>query len=121
MKDFIWLLFHPYYWFVSDSFTSKQFCNKWDTIINHLLDNYEFTEIRECTAKLGNFVIWTANHPYASFNEYSEENKKLLPKVKTRHRAFLKLQKAQIKMTPTYNHELLYKNILIEKTIRNIK
>ena len=56
-------LFMPHYWLMNNPYNKQV-----DEFINHLLDNYEFTNITSHTATLGNIELWTANHPYSSMN-----------------------------------------------------
>jgi hypothetical protein len=39
----------------------------WDMKLNELLNTHKFTEVKDCTAKLGAATIWIANKPYADF------------------------------------------------------
>jgi hypothetical protein len=76
--------------------------DEWDTILNELLNRYEFTNIKEHTAQLGNITVWTSNHPYSSFSNYNEDFHKntieaILPYYKTREIAFKKLRERKIK------------------------
>jgi hypothetical protein len=69
----------------------------WDTELNDLLDNYDFIEIKEHTAKLGNYEIWISNHPFASFSNYSSSHdSKILPLRRTRLRAWKKLRETKL-------------------------
>lgn len=63
----IQFLFMPSYWIMNLSYS-----NVWDKKLNELLDKYEFTDIDKFTAKLGNYEIWVANHPYNSFVPYDD-------------------------------------------------
>jgi hypothetical protein len=65
IKFTIWM--NPSYWFMNDRFNSK-----WDKLLNELMDTYEFTNIDEHTAMLGDTMVWIANHPYASFTFYGD-------------------------------------------------
>jgi hypothetical protein len=41
-----------------------------DAIINHLLDNYEFTKVDDYTAEIGGYSLWVGNIPYNCFGFY---------------------------------------------------
>lgn len=63
--DTLTIIINPLHWISNDSYDSQ-----WNEDLNYLLANNNFTDIGECTAKLGNNLIWIANHPYASFQSY---------------------------------------------------
>lgn len=65
----------------------------WDMKLNQLLDQHEFTEIGEYTARLGPIVVWIENYPYASFSPYSPAagTVSVLPTRETAFRAHDKL------------------------------
>jgi hypothetical protein len=76
--------------------------DEWDTILNELLGRFEFTNIKEHTAQLGNVTVWTSNHPYSSFSRHDADfhkttGKSILPYRKTRAIAFKKLRDQKIK------------------------
>ena len=58
-------IFRPSYWLMNYRY-SKQV----DNLIDHLLDNFEFTDITKCTAKLGSVEIWIENQPYSCMYPY---------------------------------------------------
>lgn len=92
MKDFIvgtQFIFRPKYWFMSYPYNKE-----WDEKIKSLLKNNKFIKINSYKAKLGDIVIWTANHPYASFtNGPSLINREYRPSRLTILRAKKKLDK----------------------------
>ena len=45
---------------------------EWDKELNRLLKEHTFTNIENCTANLGNRVIWISNFPCACFTPYEE-------------------------------------------------
>lgn len=64
MKEFILnlqFIFRPSFWLMNYKY-SKDI----DEIMQYLLNKYEFTEVSEHTAKLGEIEIWIENQPYAS-------------------------------------------------------
>jgi len=86
------ILLRPSYWSQNYKFSKEV-----DKSLNYLLDKYEFTNIDECTARLGSTKIWIANHPYASFRIDEFPIKNLRPSRKTILRAYKKLNR---KMDP---------------------
>jgi hypothetical protein len=65
LKWFVHFLIRPSYW--SQLYDVDM---QWDAELNRLLDQHEFTNIGQYTAKLGDTSIWISNHPFASFTEY---------------------------------------------------
>lgn len=64
MKNWILSLqfiFKPAYWIMNYPYSKYH-----DEALNYLLDRYDFTEINNYTALLGEHEIWIENHPYAS-------------------------------------------------------
>jgi hypothetical protein len=55
-------LFKPSYWIMIYPYNKEV-----DTLLNKLLDNFEFSKITEFNANLGETELWIENHPYASF------------------------------------------------------
>lgn len=53
-------VFKPDWWLMNGYYNEKV-----DKMMNHLLDNHEFTNIGWATAYLGGVKIWIANQPYA--------------------------------------------------------
>lgn len=53
-------ILNPKWWSMNYSFNKGH-----DILLNKLLDKYEFKEISQYTAKLGNYTIWISNYPYA--------------------------------------------------------
>lgn len=63
MKDFILSLqffFKPSYWIMNQPYSKDM-----DEIMQKLLDKYEFKDITQHTAYLGEYEIWIENRPYA--------------------------------------------------------
>lgn len=81
-------IFKPSYWLMNYPYSKEM-----DEFISKLLDNHDFTDISNFTAKLGGVVIWTANSPYASMTMYSS---KVRPSRLTIQRGEKKLQKDYI-------------------------
>lgn len=65
MLDFLRVILNPMCWMQSDSYSSD-----WDRALNEAMDAGEFVLVSQYTAKIGPFVVWTSNHPYASFSPY---------------------------------------------------
>ena len=68
MRKFILNLqfvFKPSYWLMNNRHSKEV-----DKLMNHLLDNFEFTDIKSCTAKLGDVTIWIENQPYSCMYPY---------------------------------------------------
>lgn len=63
---YLYILFHPNYWdspYVTNKYLDKQ--------LKELLEKGTmFEQIDDYTAKFGPVVLWTANHPHASFRLY---------------------------------------------------
>ena len=85
-------LFMPHYWVMNHPYNKQV-----DEFINQLLDTYEFTNIGDHTATLGNVTIWISNHPYASMTLYGYRYalEKYRPSRLTIKRAKQKLNKAK--------------------------
>lgn len=69
MKNFILSLqfiFKPSYWDMLYPYNEH-----WDKKLNELLDKYDFTEINNHTAKLGDNLIWIGNQKYACMELYN--------------------------------------------------
>lgn len=59
--DILIVIFNPSYWIMNDSYNKE-----WDKKLNELMKEHKF--IREgYSSKLGDYSMWTENHPYASF------------------------------------------------------
>lgn len=105
-------LFMPHYWVLNHPYNKQV-----DEFIKYLLDNYEFTNIGDHTATLGNVTIWISNHPYASMTLYGYRYalEKYRPSRLTIKRAKQKLEKAK---SGGYSSEV-YKEL--EKLKSNLK
>ena len=70
----------------------------WDMKLNQLLDKYDFADIEEHTARLGDQKVWIKNHPFASFSPYNRPYGPLhvLPKRETVFRAHDKLVRQMV-------------------------
>ena len=69
VKNFILSLkfiFKPSYWLMNNPYNRE-----YDLLLSRMLESYDFTDFDGYTAKLGPYLIWTANHPYASMTLYS--------------------------------------------------
>lgn len=64
------------------------FDEKYDEYLNHLLDNYEFTDFNGRVAKLNGYTVWVGNHPYASFTPYPN-----ITQIRASRRTILKAYK----------------------------
>ena len=60
-------VFKPEYWLMNYPYNKV-----WDLKLNKLMDNHDFTEINNRTAKLGDTLIWTDNIPYATMLLYTD-------------------------------------------------
>lgn len=63
MKKFLLnlqFIFKPSYWLMNQRYDESV-----DIIMNGLMDKYEFTNITDYTAYLGDTEIWVCNQPYA--------------------------------------------------------
>ncbi len=66
----------------------------WDAKLNELLDECEFSNVEQHTAKIGGYTLWIANHPYNSFYPYGfHGGYDPLPSRKTVYRAYQKLKR----------------------------
>lgn len=67
----IWLkiLLNPSYWLMNNPYDRE-----WDRTFNKLMEEYNFTDITNHTAKLGDTIVWVANHPYASFTKFLRQS-----------------------------------------------
>ena len=83
-------LFRPSYMTMNDSYSKEV-----DKLMNHLLDNFEFTDIRKCTAKLGGVEIWIENQPYSCMYPYTPCLTQLRPSRLTIKNGIYKLNKAK--------------------------
>jgi hypothetical protein len=83
-------IFMPHYWIMTNSYNKSV-----DTLINKLLDRYEFTDIKPCTAMLGEIEIWIENVPYGAIRIRDSHLGKVRPSRLTVHRALCKLKKAK--------------------------
>jgi hypothetical protein len=75
-KDFliiVKLFFNTKYWIMNESYSAK-----WDKELNSLMNTYDFKKMvyeSDYVVKLGEREIWVANHPYASFTDYSDNRR----------------------------------------------
>lgn len=95
MNDFfknLRFVFMPHYWLMNERYSPN-----WDSKLNKLLDCFEFTDIEEFRAKLGEEVIWIANHPYASFTPYNSSMNFRASRL-TIYRAEQKLNRIRVKV-----------------------
>lgn len=61
--DWLAILCRPGYWLQND-----QLSLDWDRELTWLLDNgYHFEPVNGYESRIGNYTVWTENHPYASF------------------------------------------------------
>lgn len=65
IKGGLRVLFTPACWIQNGSY-----CRVWDRKLNELMQKYKFTDYDGYIAKLGDFEIWVANHPYASMTDF---------------------------------------------------
>lgn len=87
----IWVMINPRYWIMNEWYSSK-----WDKELNNLMKNHNFVltfGFSDCTAKLGDWEIWIANHPYASFTDHSFRNIPGRPSKLTIYKAKQKLER----------------------------
>lgn len=89
LKENIRILLKPSYWIMNNTYSKN-----WDNKLNYLLDNYDFEYIDPYISKLGNIIIWTTNHPYASFKP---RNSDIRASRKTIYKANKKYKKTILK------------------------
>lgn len=93
IKAFLFAVFAYRYWVLSGEYNKE-----WDDRLNSLLKTESFTNVTRYYANIGNFKVWFAHHPYASFQyDYSGDNpfidSRLRPKRYTLYKANRKLIK----------------------------
>lgn len=79
----------PTYWVMNLPYSKEL-----DELVNTLLDKYEFTEVTQFSAKLGDTTFWIANRPYNSmclYNPYRNDLGNVRPSRLTIKRALAKL------------------------------
>lgn len=69
------VLFTPSCWIQNERFSSV-----WDEHLNCLAQSESFSQIDGYTARLGNEILWIANHPYASFTSRRLSGLRMRPK-----------------------------------------
>ena len=62
LKYKIKALLTPWCWF-----QNEQYSEAWDRKLRGLMETHKFIERDTCYAEIGGCLMWTANHPYASF------------------------------------------------------
>lgn len=62
LSDHLMMILNPLFWFQSDNF-----CSEWDTSLRELLLSRRFVRRSDTTVKIGQNLVWVANHPYGSF------------------------------------------------------
>lgn len=63
LREFVMVLVRPSYWVMNYPYSEE-----WDTELRWLLDSgYTFEDVNEHHARIGDYEVWIANHPYASF------------------------------------------------------
>lgn len=86
--QFLFIILSPSYWCQISRVNSVL-----DKELNILLNNgTKFTNINHHTAHFGPFILWVANHPYASFSNYRRDTG--IPKRYTRHLLMKRLQES---------------------------
>lgn len=73
MKKFIrslQFIFNPCYWIMLDRYNKEL-----DILMNVLLDEYDFIDIGEYRARLGEYEIWIGNIPYSCMYIVNEDKK----------------------------------------------
>mgnify|MGYP001470784326 CR=1 FL=1 len=84
-----WLfaLAHPTYWL-----QLYEYSDAWDKMLSRYLKTETFSQFGSHTVRLGPFVIWIANHPYASMRCYNCGKDGPRPRRITIYRAWRKYQ-----------------------------
>lgn len=70
---------------------NNSYSRQWDRRLNELMAKHKFVRVSKHTARLGDLLIWVANHPYASFSPYGEHEQDIRPRRVTIFRAHDKL------------------------------
>lgn len=82
MRNFLFTLLRPTYWI-----SNYETCKVTDTIINQLItSNSEVRVFNQFTTKIGKYVVWTGNYPYAYGSIFGEDEPEGLPRNITRKR-----------------------------------
>lgn len=102
MTNFLWVLFHPSYWF---QINSCKYSEQLDKSLNQLLDEgTPFKILNGYYVQLGSYVLWFRNHPYASFETKIEllltEEGTIDYKVRPSRRTRARLMAALLKQEP---------------------
>ena len=87
LYDWLWSIFHPSFWIMNDKYSKE-----WDQRLNQLMSEHKFIYKDVYTAKLGPYIIWTSNYPYAAFHPYEPKQMRIRPSRRTIKRAWGKLQ-----------------------------
>ena len=88
LLQFLFIILNPFYWHQISRVNPIL-----DLELNILLKNgTKFTNINTHTAQFGPFILWVANHPYASFSNYGRDTG--IPKRYTRHLLMKRLQES---------------------------
>lgn len=91
---YLTLPLRPIYWVMNESYDKH-----WDDKLTELLSKYEFRDITNYHASLGDNRLWISNHPYASFVFDLRINDDIIEEVRpsryTLHIARKKLLKAK--------------------------
>lgn len=88
--DLIYAFTHPWTWT-----RNYQFDVEWDDYFNDLMRNHKFKFHDLYVASLGDVLIYTTSHPYASFRPFSKDHPRpmpILPSRRTSARAYKKLK-----------------------------
>jgi len=84
MKAFLFVLFHPRFWLMNDSY-EKAF----DTWLLHSLETSSFSDITSFRATINGRRLWIANYPYAAFS-YLDSMRPSRYTIYKAHKQFIK-------------------------------
>jgi hypothetical protein len=66
ITDYFTIIKSPSRWLCNQGY-----CEQWDKKLNKIMNDNKFIPVDGYVAKLGEYVIWIANDPYASFTLYN--------------------------------------------------
>lgn len=83
-------IFRPHYWWMNDPY-----CEQWDKKFLELIQENEFEDIKQHTAKLGNSLVWITNRPHACFSPYQTFRLGIRPSRYAIYKGLKKLRKQE--------------------------
>jgi len=78
MKNWLSVMFNTSFWTMLNPLSIE-----WDTILRNQMKHHKFEKIDNHSARIGDIIVWTASHPYASFSPISPINMKIRPTRRT--------------------------------------